>query len=62
MDQELATLHALDDELIPLTKKINLHKYLMPNNLAAEREKFLAKQGNYDPQFTYAFPTEQEMQ
>lgn len=62
MDQEEKILHEADNQLIMLTKKINLYTYLMPTNLVAERDKFLAMKGNYDPQFTYAFPAEQEMQ
>lgn len=62
MDQEETLLHTLDEELLVLTKNINLQKYLMPTNLVTEREKFLAMKGTYDPQFMYAFPAEQEMQ
>jgi hypothetical protein len=28
-------------------------KDLVPTNLASEKEKFFAKQGNYNPQFQY---------
>ena len=61
MDTEESILHALDDELLALTKKVTLLKYLTPTNLVAEREKFLQQEGNYDPQFSYNFPKEEEI-
>lgn len=54
-------LHKIDDQLLALTKKLNLLKYLTPTNIAIERERFVELQGNYDPQFSYNFPKEEDI-
>jgi hypothetical protein len=54
-------LHEVDDKLLLLTKKLNLLKYLTPTNIATERERFVEMEGNYDPQFSYNFPNEEEI-
>lgn len=54
-------LHEVDDRLLLLTKKLNLLKYLTPTNIATERERFVEMKGNYDPQFSYNFPKEEEI-
>lgn len=54
-------LHKVDDQLLELTKKLNLLKYLTPTNVVTERERFVKMKGNYDPQFSYNFPKEEEI-
>jgi hypothetical protein len=54
-------LHEVDDTLLLLTKKLNLLKYLTPTNVLTERERFVERKGNYDPQFNYNFPKEEEI-
>lgn len=61
MNTELDILHHIDDILLPLTRKVNLLKYLTPTNLGEERERFIELKGNYDPQFTYNFPKDKEI-
>lgn len=61
MISEESFLHRLDDELIILTQKLNLLKYLIPTNVLTERERFVEMKGNYDPQFSYNFPKEEEI-
>jgi len=54
-------LHEVDDQLLLLTKKLHIIKYLTPTNLSQEREYFVEMKGEYDPQFTYNFPDEKEI-
>ena len=61
MHTETSILHKIDDELLLLTKKLNILKYLTPNNIASERERFVEMKGNYDPQFSYNFPKEEDI-
>lgn len=50
---EEQVLHEVDEQLLQLTKKINLLKYLTPTNVAEERNRFVEAQGEYNPQFIY---------
>jgi hypothetical protein len=36
-------------------------KYLTPINLSEEREHFIEKKGEYDPQFSYNFPDKEDI-
>ena len=59
---QLDRLHALDDALIVFSKHLNLTKHLTPLNVAEQREIFVAKDGHYDPQFVYHFPSQEQLQ
>ncbi|MEW6981632.1 flavohemoglobin expression-modulating QEGLA motif protein [Colwelliaceae bacterium 6471] len=43
----------LDKELFSLCKNIETLNFINPININSERKKFLAKKGNYNPQFHY---------
>ena len=61
IQEEKKQLHIVDDYLIAIAPKLNIQKSLTPTNLLAERDIFIQKNGQYNPQFTYNFPIEEEL-
>ncbi len=59
-DEEII-LKNIDQELIDTARVINLQKFLTPVNLQEEGKIFVQKDGNYDPQFAYKFPEEEDI-
>lgn len=54
---EVISLTLLDEKINNINKQLNLSKLLKPINYLDEFDKFVAKSGNYNPQFLYNFPT-----
>jgi len=61
IQEEKEQLHIVDDSLIDIAKKTYLQKILTPTNLLEECAIFIQKNGQYNPQFTYNFPKEEEL-
>lgn len=61
IQEEREQLHSVDDYLADVAKKVHIDKFLTPTNLLEERELFIQKNGEYNPQFTYDFPKEKDL-
>ncbi len=54
-DESIA-LKLLDDKIASINSWLALNRLLRPTNYLIEFDKFVEKQGKYDPQFIYNFP------
>jgi len=54
-------LRSLDRRIHALAKAVNLSRLLKPENYSSELATFLAKDGKYDPIFTYKFPEKEAL-
>ncbi len=57
LSQEIDLLRALDNKLAEINGKLILSRYLKPQNFLEQLDIFLAKDGDYNPEFTYQRPT-----
>ncbi|MBP6257084.1 hypothetical protein KA405_05275 [Patescibacteria group bacterium] len=57
LSQEIDLLRALDNKLAEINGKLILSRYLKPQNFLEQLDIFLAKDGKYNPEFTYQRPT-----
>lgn len=57
LEDEIDLLYSLDNKLSEISSKLILSRYLKPQNFFEQLDIFLAKDGNYNPEFTYQRPT-----
>lgn len=50
-----------DDRISSLAKKLELSRLLRPDNFLAQLDEFLARGGEYNPDFKYGWPSAQEL-
>ncbi len=60
--QEKNRLHAIDDEISRISKKLILSSILKPINYIEEWDKFLQNNGKYNPKFKYNRPDDETLQ
>ena len=60
--QEKNRLHAIDDEISKISKKLILSSILKPINYIEEWDKFLQNNGKYNPKFKYNWPDDDVLQ
>jgi len=60
--QEKNRLHAIDDEISRISKKLILSSILKPVNYIEEWDKFLQNNGKYNPKFKYNRPDDETLQ
>lgn len=60
--QEKNRLHAIDDEISKISKKLILSSILKPINYIEEWDKFLQNNGKYNPKFKYNWPDDEVLQ
>ncbi|MFA6255697.1 MAG: tyrosine/phenylalanine carboxypeptidase domain-containing protein [Candidatus Absconditabacterales bacterium] len=58
---ETAELHAIDQKIEKLNKRLNLSSRLRPLNYFSELDKFITLHGKYNPIFKYKRPEEQKL-
>ncbi len=61
IEDELVSLKLLDERISAINKQLNLAQILQPTNYLDEFDKFVSLHGEYNPQFTYNFPTYKEL-
>lgn len=61
IESEIDDLRILDRHISDIAKHINLSKMLAPTNYLDQFDKFVSKQGDYNPYFVYTFPTTRKM-
>ena len=61
VEDEIVSLKLLDEKISIINKQLNLAKILQPTNYLDEFDKFVSYHGDYNPQFTYDFPTYKEL-
>ena len=57
LEDEIDLLHSLDNKLFEISSKLILSRYLKPQNFLEQLDIFLAKDGDYNPEFTDQRPT-----
>ena len=60
--QEKNRLHAIDDEISKISKKVLLSSILKPINYIEEWDKFLQNNGKHNPKFKYNRPDDEVLQ
>ena len=58
---ETTELHSIDQKVEKLNKRLNLSARLRPLNYFSELDKFITLHGNYNPIFSYRWPSEQKL-
>lgn len=61
IEDEIVSLKLLDEKINTINKQLNLAQILKPTNYLDEFDKFVSYHGDYNPQFTYDFPTYKEL-
>jgi hypothetical protein len=61
IEDEIVSLKVLDEKISIINKQLNLAQILRPINYLDEFDKFVSYHGDYNPQFTYDFPTYKEL-
>ncbi|MBS8121842.1 tyrosine/phenylalanine carboxypeptidase domain-containing protein [Candidatus Vampirococcus lugosii] len=54
-DEEIETLHIIDQNIAKISRKLNFTKILTPTNYLDELDNFVTWNGNYNPKFSYNF-------
>ncbi len=58
---EIDQIQILDQKIHDITKTISISTILKPSNYLDEFDKFITRRGKYNPQFTYAFPSNKKI-
>jgi hypothetical protein len=61
LEDEIVSLKLLDDKINIINKQLNLAQILQPSNYLDEFDTFVSLHGDYNPQFTYNFPTYKDL-
>lgn len=61
VEEEVISLKILDEKIRLINKSVNLAQILKPTNYLDEFDAFVSHHGNYNPQFTYKFPSYKEL-
>lgn len=62
LEDEFQDLQILDQNLLSLSKKINLSSALKPINYLSELDTFISKKWKYNPRFRYSYPSKNSIQ
>ena len=57
VEDEIVSLKLLDEKISIINRQLNLAQILQPTNYLDEFDTFVSHYGDYNPQFTYNFPT-----
>lgn len=61
VESEIQDLQILDQNINTLYKRIPLRRVLFPTNYLSELDTFVSKKGDYNPVFTYRYPTDERI-